>query len=284
MKIAMLNITEGGLSGGYKEYLEHTIPGLAFHPDVSKLLVGIPETIDFFGWKEKFPFVKWISLRRQFFPWQPVGSETKVKVAQFNPDVVFIPTGRFLRINRVPVVNMIRNMEPLAYKNEGNPFSEKLRNLFRAELARIAVQNAERTIAVSHYVKDFLGIHLNIPFNQVDVIYHGANQPHRINATKPQVFPESWSGKFLFTAGSIRPARGLEDIIVALNYLEPKYKLHMDGIIIAGDTDAVMSRYRRKKLLSHVVGFTFPFINSLMRPSLHESPKVSRSAASWASL
>jgi glycosyltransferase involved in cell wall biosynthesis len=149
-------------------------------------------------------------------------------------------------MNRIPVVNMIRNMEPLAYTNEHNPPLEKMRNLIRAKLAGLAVRKADRTIAVSKFVRDFLGTCCNIPSRRIAVIYHGVNQPHRIKATKPKYIPESWSGRFLFTAGSIRPARGLEDIIMALKYLLPKERHLIGGVVIAGNTDPVMSRYRQK--------------------------------------
>lgn len=245
MRIAMLNITAGGLSSGYKKYLKNTIPRLAFHPKVSKLLVGIPETMDISAWIAKFTLVEWIPLNTQSFPWQNIGGKARRKISQFKPDVIFIPTGRFLKIDSVPVVNMIHNMEPLANINEGNPFLEKIRNWGRAKLSKKAVQDADLVIAVSEYVRDFLEKYWNIPRSKMRVIYHGLNQPYDGNNVKPLVIPETWNGKFLFTAGAIRPSRGLEDIISAINYLVSEDMHHIDNVIIAGTTYSTMSKYRQ---------------------------------------
>lgn len=242
----MLNITAGGLSSGYKKYLENIIPRLDSHPKVSELLVGLPETMDISSWIVKFPFAEWISLKTQIFPWQSIGNEAKRKVIQFNPDVLFIPTGRFLKMGEVPVVVMIHNMEPLVFANQGNPLLEKIRNCFRAKLARIAVNNANRIIAVSGYVKQFLEKYWNIPSSQISVIYHGINKPRNKSTTKPDVIPETLQSKFLFTAGSVRPSRGLEDIILALKFLVPESWHQIDGIVIAGSIHATMNRYRQR--------------------------------------
>ena len=244
MRIAMLNITAGGLSSGYKKYLENTIPRLASHPKVSKLLVGFPETMDISAWKVRFTFVEWISLKTQSFPWQNIGGAARRKISQFKPDVLFIPTGRFLKIYSVPVVNMIHNMEPLANINKRNPYLVRIKNRVRAKLAKKAVQNADLVIAVSEYVRDFLGKTWNIPRSKMSVIYHGLNYSDDRNNVKPVVIPESWNGKFLFTAGAIRPSRGLEDIISAIDYLVSEDTHYIDNIIIAGTTHSTMNKYR----------------------------------------
>jgi glycosyltransferase involved in cell wall biosynthesis len=140
---------------------------------------------------------------------------------------------------------MIHNMEPLANINEGNPFLEKIKNWVRAKLAKKAVQNADHLIAVSEYVRDFLKKYWNIPHSKMSVIYHGLNQPHDKNNVRPVVIPETWNDKFLFTAGAIRPSRGLEDIISAITYLVSEDTHHIDNMMIAGTTHSTMNKYRQ---------------------------------------
>ena len=65
-------------------------------------------------------------------------------------------------------------------------------------------------------MRDFLIQHWGLNQDQVGVVYHGAESPlGHIAATRPQPLDGLNSVRFLFTAGSIRPARGLEDIIRA---------------------------------------------------------------------
>ena len=261
MKIAMLNITSGGMSGGYRKYLDRVIPRLASHPKVSALLVGMPETIDFSKWEKEFSSVKWLALKPTIWPVREIGSETKKRIKEFAPDVVFIPTARFWRMNGVPTVNMIRNMEPLVFPNEGNPASEVVRNWLRVWETRKAASKADRLIAVSSFVKDFLIKCWGISGNRIGMVYHGIDVPQKeSNGVSPPYIPNSWSGRFLFTAGSIRPARGLEDAISALTNLIPNNIVDIAGLVIAGTTDYNMLKYRKglerkikeNKIINHV--------------------------------
>ncbi len=45
MKIAIINITGGGMSGGYKKYLQNVIPRMARHNDVEAILCASPDSI-----------------------------------------------------------------------------------------------------------------------------------------------------------------------------------------------------------------------------------------------
>lgn len=49
----------------------------------------------------------------------------------------------------------------------------------------------------------------------------------------------------MFSAGSIRPARGLEDILGAMKYLILE-KVNVKGLVIAGETELRMVSYRKK--------------------------------------
>jgi glycosyltransferase involved in cell wall biosynthesis len=136
---------------------------------------------------------------------------------------------------------MIQNMEPFAYSSKKNPFSEKFRNFVRRNIASNAVRRSHRVIALSNFVKQFLVDNLNIPENKISVVHHGIYHNKSFNCLRPSAVPESWKGDFLFTAGSIRPARGLEDIIYALKHLVTR-KSDVN-LLIAGATHPNMLPY-----------------------------------------
>lgn len=229
---------------GYENYLHHLIPRLARHTKVSRLLVGMPVKNNIVEWQEKYDFIEWISLETSLFNWRYIGKGANRQVKQFDPDVVFIPTSRSWKKHDVAIVNMVRNMEPLAYDGD-NPFSESIRNWLRAKEAYKSVREADRVIAVSKFVKDFMIQRWNLDPERIGVVYHGVEIPDNSNFLKPENIPESWAGKFIFAAGSIRSARGLEDAIYAMSKM-PKEKIGRFNLVIAGNTNQHMEQYCRK--------------------------------------
>ena len=84
---------------------------------------------------------------------------------------------------------------------------------------------------------------LLIPFikrRDIPVIYHGIKPiPHSLHI-RPNLLSSS-IGRFVFTIGSIRPARGLEDLVLAAHFLRSS---HPDLIfVIAGSVDPGMQKY-----------------------------------------
>lgn len=157
-------------------------------------------------------------------------------------------------MNGARTIYMIRNMEPLALPLGGNSCREAMKNLARKFAAKSACQRSNRVLAVSQYVKEFLVNTWNIHPDKIGVVYHGADdRPHNFYMTRPKTFPGECREGFLFTAGSIRPARGLEDVIQALAELsaagKPLY------LVIAGSADHAGSSYeRRMKRLANKLG------------------------------
>ena len=138
-------------------------------------------------------------------------------LADIKPDVVFIPTARTISCPGRPVVTMVRNMEPLLVPFQGNAPLECLKNLARYVSAWRASRRASRVIAVSGHVRDFLVSRWRLPAGRVGVVYHGVEAPASSEAIKcPTLVAGRAARPFLFTAGSVRPARGLEDVIIAL--------------------------------------------------------------------
>lgn len=189
MRVAVVNLTGGGFSGGYRKYLDRLVPLLREDRRVSALEIYGP-------------------------------GSSRHEVSQLLPDVVFIPTGRWANFGTPPVVSMVRNMEPLSAPFGGNAPLESLRNVAKARAARRACRRGDRIIAVSAHVRDFLVDRWGIDGSKIGVVEHGVDPPSlEAEAARPGALTIHPGAGFLFTAGSLRPARGLEDAIRALRAL-----------------------------------------------------------------
>lgn len=239
MRVAIINLTGGGMSGGYRKYLQELVPRLQARPEISWLGVAVPSSVQLPAVDEelvaRWPAGGYRSARRWLQDW----------AASVRPDVVFVPTARWLPFD-APTVVMVRNMEPLVVPFGGNPLAEGIRNLFRARAARQACRRATRVIAVSAFVRTYLEERWQIDSGKVGAVYHGVTIPDGPgNPPRGRMFDALSGAPFLFTAGSIRPARGLEDVISALGALDRPIPL-----VIAGGVDPGMARYAQglKKL------------------------------------
>lgn len=239
MRVAIVNLTAGGLSGGYLKYLRRMVPLLASHASVNALTVFAPDAVrtqlldrdqPVVGGRD-WPVVGWPrdDARRGF-----AGLKRAVRDAR--PDVVFIPTANWLDFGGVPAVVMVRNMEPLEVPFGGNPLREAARNLARRAAARRACRRAARVIAVSDHVRRFLLSRWGLPSDRVSLVYHGVDVPDAADTVRaPSVPGRDLPGDFLFAAGSIRPARGLMDLVDALPLLRASGLPH--AAIVAGSAD-----------------------------------------------
>jgi len=242
MRIAIINITGGGMSSGYRKYLRNVIPRIAANPNIESLLCATPPSVNIQSWFNPLPDAELVSCKPFSFLQRGSDSELKYHLEKFLPDVIFVPTERFSRLNNIPIVNMIQNMEPFVAGIGGNPISERFKNLVRNIDGKRTLKRANRVIAISEYVRDFLIQNWNIQNDKIGLVYHGVELPKNEDIHRPHVIPKGWDGHFLFTAGSIRPARGLEDAIKALKYLPNK--LNLRGLVIAGETIRSMRHYQ----------------------------------------
>ena len=235
MKIAVVNLTSGGLSGGYRKYLARLMPLMAADARVQRVDVFVPggaaasldPALEVRTWSREDAARTFADLARD--------------VAALQPDVVFVPTARHASFGNRPVVTMVRNMEPLSVPFGGNTWAEGLKNLARAREARRASRRATRVIAVSQHVHDFVVARWQLDPRTVGVVYHGVDLPTAGSVTEMR--PDG----ALFTAGSIRPARGLEDMIRALPTAGGDVRL-----VVAGEVDPGCERYAAKlRRLAH---------------------------------
>lgn len=232
MRLVIANVSKG-LSGGYRKYLSRLVPLLGADRRIAELTVFVAP-----------------AARRLLDPQIPVrdwpsGPAFKREIDRIKPDVLFVPTARHVRLGRTPVVTMVRNMEPLSVPFGGNSMGEGVRNLARAWEARRASRRADRVIAVSQHVRAFLIDRWKVDPGRVGVVYHGVD-------------PVAAGGRprdagQIFTAGSIRPARGLEDAIAALSLLPPDVRLTIAGRVDRG-CEAYAGRLRNFAEASAVSG------------------------------
>ena len=242
MHIALANVTNGGLSGGARKYLEVLAPLLARHPAVSRLDLFVPpQAVDGLKQASSLNWESWNpgDVARGF---RGLRSEIRSR----HPDVVFIPTARWLECGPIPVVAMVRNMEPLAAPFGANSLKGAVRNLARRWLAKRACRKADRIIAVSHFVKNFLTARWSLPADKIATVYHGIGVPRPgAEECRPSALSQV-SQPFLFTAGSIFPYRGLEDAITAMP--EIARRCGDLRLVIAGETEEPAMQYYRQRL------------------------------------
>ncbi|MDD5617693.1 MAG: glycosyltransferase [Candidatus Omnitrophica bacterium] len=247
MKIAIINIAFKGVSGGYKKYLLNIVPRLASDPRIEALLCVFPEVFrasDWFKPLSKVAFVNYSSyslFSRGFDKW------LNQRINKFSPDVIFVPVEKPVKFNNIPVVTMIQNMEPFVTNVERKSLAETARCFLQTIFARQAVKSSARIIALSRFEQDFLVNKWHVPINKIDLVYHGFSLDDNLLAERPKNIPIDWGNGFLFTAGSIRPARGLEDLILAVKNINFS-SLGIKGVVIAGESIEEMLPYKQRLL------------------------------------
>jgi glycosyltransferase involved in cell wall biosynthesis len=237
MKIALVNYSGGGLSGGCRKYLRQIVPILRADPRVDELSIFAPPKIDLSGcgpcltWPDTSPLHSISFLKR--------------KMAELKPEVLFIPNFWYLGSGNVPVVVMLRNMEMVAMPLGRNSLFDCFRNILRRTLAWRGCRKATRVITVSDFVSDFLKTRWKIPAGKIDRVYHGitpAGDPARF--IQPAALKNGDTRPFVFTAGSIRTYRGLEDLLGAMS--DPRVRKHGVRLVIAGGVDFGSGFYKRE--------------------------------------
>jgi len=232
MRIAVVNFTSGGMSGGYRKYLKSIIPRIAADKRVQKIDMLAPpgmrpesllDFVDAHPWPPGDRYRPFIAMRKS--------------LALLRPDIVFVPTARWADCGPLRVVTMVRNMEPLAIPYSAIAPFEIVRNLARRSVALRSVVRSDGVIAVSAYVRDFLRQNCYVGENQVAVIYHGVEHGAGSASGFDVQRTKLGEGPFVFTAGSIRPARGLPEVIRAFSQIRDKFagvKLAVGGSVDRG--------------------------------------------------
>ncbi len=212
MRLVIVYLSGGGLSGGGRNTLRALVPRLQGDERVSRLDVFVPPQA------VSLPEVRPLSPRTwaagdRLMGWRGL----RAQIRELKSDVIFIPNAAWFNAGEIPTVCMLRNMEAVLAPFGDNPLGVGLKNLLRSRIARRAFRKATRVIAVSQFVRDFLVNRWGLPERKIGVVYHGVDSAVPVDQMHP---PESLGdgevAPFWFTAGSLLPYRGLEDMIRAL--------------------------------------------------------------------
>jgi glycosyltransferase involved in cell wall biosynthesis len=251
MKVAVVNLTGGGLSNGYINYLSEVLPRMLRHPRLSQIYAYVPP-----GYLPLFSGIVPPGNLQPCDNSRGGSRRLRQSIRSISPDVVFFPSNRWISLGGIPSVAMIRNMLPLVMPFGGNGWKDIVKNVGRARLSRIACKRAGRVIAVSKYVQQFLVDSWHISPSRIGMVYHGVNLPLPIDARRiPQTVPAEWTGRFLFTAGSMHPYRALDDVLNAMAVLASQGV--RPPLVIAGgvDLDRTQLPYlQRMKKLAEKLG------------------------------
>jgi glycosyltransferase involved in cell wall biosynthesis len=240
MRLAIINLTGGGLSGGGMKTMRYLVPCIHNEIHTSKVRVFVPSngpdlTLLVNQGLKAWPERDWM----KGFYW------LRREIRAFAPDAIYVPNAMWLNFGDIPYVIMVRNMEALVQPFGGNPVSVGIKNLLRREMARYACRNASRIIAVSQFVHDFLVEKWHISSSKIGVVYHGIEPPISFQKiVTPSRLDKLKVEPFLFTAGALLYYRGLEDIIRAINLLKERYPSHK--LLIAGESIRGTSGYKKR--------------------------------------
>lgn len=223
------------MSGGYRKYLLNVIPRIAAHPDVESILCASPATLNVQSWFEPLHNVKFVDNHPYRLFGSKINKKLYTRLKEYSPDVFFIPTERYFRFHDIPVVNMIQNMEPFVINGKGRRIHEQIKTWIHVIDAKRCIKASDRIIAISDFVKQFIVNKWQIDTGKIGLVYHGVEIAEEKTSCRPYNISYEWGENFLFTAGSIRPARGLEDVLKALKYFP--------GLVIAGETIPSMKNY-----------------------------------------
>ena len=216
MNVAILNLTGGGISGGYKKYLVRLLPLLEVRLDGGKILCAAPANIPVKDWFSGLTRTEFTTCK-PFSPF-PGHSDAALsgKLKGFAPDLVFVPLERYFKYPGVPFVSMLVNMAPMLKNYADGSITEKARQLLQLYHAKRSAQKATHIIVTSKFVRSFLVSEWDLQAEKISVIYPGADSGEGLKPAKPVALAEKGWEKFFWTIGSLEKYRGLEDILAAM--------------------------------------------------------------------
>ena len=157
-------------------------------------------------------------------------------------DVVLCTIARPISIFRRPVVYMVRNIEPIQKASYRMTLQWRTRLWALRREQTIACRRATCIIALSEYVRFEVCRQFHIQPEKVYTVYHGFDPNETVVASKPELF--TTEGGFIFSAGSMVPYRGYEDIIRALGLLQAN-GVNVPPVVLAGPEVGYGRSYER---------------------------------------
>lgn len=240
MRISLVNFVPAEISGGYREYLEQILPRLIRDSDVTALLLVLPGGVKI-DYPESGKVEVYQFKRAELLPLRNL--KIRRAISRFAPDIVFSPVEKYLFSVPAPFVSMLQNMEPLVAPFPLDTFLERLRKRALKYMTARCMRKADGIIALSEFVEETLVQRFSVASSKIRNIPHGS-EPAKFNPfAQPTGFPAG--EKFLFTAGSIIPARGIEDLLLALAKLQNDSDYSELKLAIAGSKSSASKQYMK---------------------------------------
>jgi glycosyltransferase involved in cell wall biosynthesis len=245
MKLAILNLTNGGICGGYKKYLKEILPRLDAHPSIEHILCASPFDLSLFADIDSFRKTEVIGCR-PFYMQRLFPGALHVRVKDFSPDVIFVPVARYFRSGDVPVVTMLQNAFPLVSSWQDKiPFPIRARHFMMRIAAREALVSSTRVVAVSEFVRARMVERMGLNNDNIVVIPFGSSATTSKRSVRPLKLPPGYEDEFIFAAGGFEPYRGYDDLIEACcGFLRDRPGCR--GVAIAGGCRPQMVWYKKK--------------------------------------
>jgi glycosyltransferase involved in cell wall biosynthesis len=207
MRIAIvIPMRRGKGSGGFHKHLKAILPLWARSGRVQRLAIVSDEAF--------FASVRDLEVSLEHVTPERSGRKLRWRRAARGFDAAFCPMARPVDIGALPLVTMVRNSEPIQPRDyRASPLWYARLLLLRRE-CRLACEQAARIIAVSNYVRQRLLQVFRLDASRIDVVHHGHDLGSGCTPRQPKMALPAGE-RFLFSAGSIVPYRGLEDLIRA---------------------------------------------------------------------
>ena len=213
MRLAIINKTSGGMSGGYRKYLHEILPRIATSDKVEAVFCAVPDALRIQDWFCPLPRVRFEKYKPFLNYFNDIELRSELKL--FSPDIIFSPIERHFHYKNIPVVTMLQNMEPFVKRSILNTFKINLRLEAQKLIGRKALKGSDGIICISNFVKYFLINDLNIPKRRTSLIYHGIGL-YDANPKRMQTLPKGFNHNFIlvFTFGH----SGVNDNIIKRVY------------------------------------------------------------------
>ena len=252
MRVAILNLTGSGISGGYKKYLQSVLPLFAEDPRIAAVLCASPRAFNIEEWVPAHAKLRFVECRPFRFLRHRPDAELEKELAAFAPDVIFVPVSRHIRFRKVPTVTMIQNMAPLV-SGAWSGLKEFAALSAQWLETKIAVRKAVKVIAMSDFVRQFLLKEWGVPEEKIRLIYFGNSTPAE-DPRRPSAIPAEGWDDFMFTAGSVEQYRGLEDIILCVAHARTVCGRPLKIVIGGSARKAMVPYHMRLKALADKMG------------------------------
>ena len=230
MNIAVLLPVKGSASDGLLKHINCIYREWALFEDEITLTIYLPEGLNILESSlnaniTHFPSNDfWFGFKR-----------LSALVAAGKHDVALVLIARHVALGSLPVVTMVQNVEPIQRIDYATSFKWRLRLWALRREQKHSCRNSTRVLVTTQYVKRCLVENLGVNSDRIDVLPFGIHSSEVNNlGTPPSEIKDLTPGSYIFTAGSMVPYRGMEDLVFAYRSLL-NHRDDVPLLVIAGE-------------------------------------------------